>query len=444
MNINPVLLQKTTDYDNDGQPDNITAYRYDSDGKIIRESESDVESDEVYEYKEYQYNEDGTTSVSTYIGEDRDLFVIYDQKGRILLEEGNGYYGESRYDDNDNLVYNAYSSAGEGGNYAYYTYDDNNTLLRSEEATCGYYACYVDHVAYIYDSQDRLTQTFSYNEDTYYYEISLGGTSLFTYDSNDNLIQKVDYKLDGNSFFWNGDTIEIYNEAGEYETIPVEHGIYGIPTYFYKIPEGDIPTGITTYTYDRNNNRMGESYAIDRNKDGVPERIEALTYDSNGNTLSKSIDSNGDGSLDYLVTRTYDSASRLTSEITDSDGDGTPNEILTRTYDQNGNLTSESNDYDGDGNPERTVTNSYNNNNLIRSTLDYDGDGDSVIDRIDTLTYDSNNNITREVFDYDADGVADRITTRTFNNRSQLTSEIEDQDGDVTPNKTLSRTYVFR
>lgn len=202
MNITPVLLQTSTDYNNDGEPDDIITYSYNSDGTVSRE-ETDYDVDgEIDEFKEYLYKEDGSTSISTYDYNTDLLYAItYDKAGRVILEDGNGYYDERRYDDNDNLVYVSYSSAGEGGGYAYYNYNANNDLTTSEDATCGYDGCYVDHAANIYDSQNKLIQTISYSEETYDYQTSREQTSLFTYDNNSNLVKKESYSFYGDSFY---------------------------------------------------------------------------------------------------------------------------------------------------------------------------------------------------------------------------------------------------
>lgn len=114
------LSQQSSDYDNDGMPENITIYERNADGNTIKTI----------------YNTDGDGTVN-------DIFVTeYDDRGRITL----------------NALY-VYTTRGTGYLITIFKYDSSDNLIRSEITTYGDFDDYPKNlsVSYTYDANGNQT-----------------------------------------------------------------------------------------------------------------------------------------------------------------------------------------------------------------------------------------------------------------------------------------------
>ena len=79
----------------------------------------------------------------------------------------------------------------------------------------------------------------------------------------------------------------------------------------------------------------------------------------------------------------------------------------------------------------------YENGNLIKATLD--NDGDKKPDRIDTYAYDDEGNLINETRDTNGDGKPDAIRTIVYDDKGKPIEDTCDTNGDGKPDVT--RTY---
>jgi len=156
----------------------------------------------------------------------------------------------------------------------------------------------------------------------------------------------------------------------------------------------------------------------------------------------------------------YDSLGRLSEESTDLDSDGTPERIKTYSYDENGNLTQKTNSID---NTIETLT--YNTNNQITSRsvvsdstqsiesftytngllerFENDLGADGSIENITKYSYDESGNLSGYEVDKNADGNPEVVTSQLYeNNRVSIISEDKNNDG--TPDFIIAYHYDIR
>jgi hypothetical protein len=202
---------------------------------------------------------------------------------------------------------------------------------------------------------------------------------LYSYDSNNKLIDILGYNSDGSISFRLTGSYDINNnliEVIEYDS------------------DGSISFR-TTNSYDINNNLIER---IGYNSDGSISYRDTYFYDSNNNLIER-IEYNPDGSIFYRDTYFYDSNNNLIETI-GYDSNGIFLLRWTSSYDSNNNLI-EVIGYNSDGSIFDRRTYSYDINNNLIETIGYNSDGS--ISYRDTYSYDLNNNLIEENW-YSPDG----------------------------------------
>ncbi|MEM7098694.1 MAG: hypothetical protein AAF541_10590 [Pseudomonadota bacterium] len=204
---------------------------------------------------------------------------------------------------------------------------------------------------------------------------------------------------------------------------------------------------------------------IDNNADGAIDWLRTLTYGPTGDVDRDTYDSDGDGNLDLIYDYTYNDNYQTLSYTRDSNGDGTVDQTTEFVYDEFGarTLRQDTNasgtptsrevlEYDIDGNLVRRTTGVDTTSVEIwivdedgmRSTADYDTDGDGVVDRRITLTYEGRprgDRWLRADIDDDMDGTIDGVRIRSFNARGQMLTNERDDNLDGTLDYTEYFTY---
>jgi len=191
-------------------------------------------------------------------------------------------------------------------------------------------------------------------------------------------------------------------------------------------------TSITTYTYDKNGNKIKE---VEKNSDGEIESIDEYAYDKNHNILTDIRDYNGDRVIDYITRYTYNEDNKILTEIETMDDKDIANNIISRetieyTYDANGNLIKEiQKEDDGDITIKNTYT--YDSNNNLMKEIEEEGEDVTTT----TYTYDDKSNPLTISEDSDSNGVIDIVTTSTYtysdNEKKAITHIDNGNDGTI-------------
>lgn len=213
--------------------------------KCLRDVTSDMEGDYTY----YGYNKDNKLdSVYQYLGfydEDSYRLYKYDDKGNMIKEEGYGILPTNNasasnytkvfevfytFDENNRLISRSNYNIDEfsenldfylGGVYTYiynekgllsqrnlywdeakkdlfeetfYTYDENDHLIKEVYTTNGFYGKSEDmHVEYYYDEKGRATTKVTKTLDQNTGAMEESARTLFEFDANDNLVKRTAY-----------------------------------------------------------------------------------------------------------------------------------------------------------------------------------------------------------------------------------------------------------
>lgn len=177
---------------------------------------------------------------------------------------------------------------------------------------------------------------------------------------------------------------------------------------------------------------------------------EYYSYDIHGNLLNTLYDYGGDGTFDRGISNTYNEKSELIRTESDSDGDGIADERTTYAYDADGRITVYRRDDGADGDIDGASYTYYasvspmmssRDLNLFPATrIEYDYDGDGVMELVVSFVYDSRGNVIRR--EEDSGGGTNYILTRTYDDSGILLHETVDSDGDGIPDivKTGSHT----
>lgn len=216
---------------------------------------------------------------------------------------------------------------------------------------------------------------------------------------------------------------------------------------------------VETMTYDGDGNMLTRSEVVD----GVVTSSVSWQYDGNGDVSRVETDVTGDGVADHVTTITrephavgvlvtkigsngsvvielHDAAGNIVQRRTDSDGDGTFERVVDVTFDAAGYKVMSVVDTDGDGTIDERRT--YDNDlygNVLRKELDRGDDG--MIDEISLWTYNEYGNVLRESLDTDADGTPDEINEWAYDDYGNMLRESLDADADGAPEEVTQWTY---
>ncbi|NNF98043.1 MAG: hypothetical protein HKM93_01570 [Desulfobacteraceae bacterium] len=196
---------------------------------------------------------------------------------------------------------------------------------------------------------------------------------------------------------------------------------------------------IETITYDTNGSPT--RYEEDSDANGTANSIYTYTYDANGNQIRDEEDSNANGTANSIYTNTYDANGNKTQQVYDSNANGTANSIYTNTYDANGNRIRREYDSDANGTANSVETYSYDTNGN-KTRYEEDSDANGTANSIYTYTYDANGNRIRREYDSDANGTANSVETYSYDANGNQTGIEYDSDANGTPNKIEIYNYT--
>lgn len=234
---------RTVRHDYYGNPEEITTYKYDSNGNMIQEErikrgKKDVNIRYSYDAQNRLIDENGYG-----LGQKVKIHHTYDESGNEVEIKyvGEGFKSVMKYDSDNKLVdESAYSLDGKEHRSQYlYEYDSKGNLI--SETHKSIWRNYIWKIeAYTYDDSNRLV---SHTRDT--------------------------YKEDGSS---EGKRIEIFNEYGD---------LIDVENYW-----GDMSRSIKySYKYDCYGGLV-EKKSYDENDKLEKHLIFEMTYDSQGNRLT--------------------------------------------------------------------------------------------------------------------------------------------------------------
>lgn len=224
-------------------------------------------------------------------------------------------------------------------------------------------------------------------------------------------------------FFYDPDSCwkEMYTENDE----PPGGVIDSTTTYYYDenfnlILEEEV--GIngaildrTTYSYSSNGYLLEEYRTF-----GSDWQREIMTYDANGNTLTKRTENSYSWDDSELETNTYSNKNRITTKETDVGIDGVVDTTDTYVYDHSG-LNRLEFVYTS-GTEESVTTHHYDDHSgrLFEIQIDEGRDG-TIDDILMRETYDTKGNLIRSASDFGNDGDYEILSIFTYDDENRLT-----------------------
>ncbi len=191
------------------------------------------------------------------------------------------------------------------------------------------------------------------------------------------------------------------------------------------------------YDYDSDGNLT--DWDCDYDNDGKPDATFHAEYDEQGNQTLAIQDENNDGITDDYEATSYNSRGQITRHEVDADSDGFPDEIEEFEYDADGLLVGEQHDFDGEGQLQDVYTFTYDaHGKLTLRTFDEDGDG--VIGQIDSFEYDADGNVVHTQTDVPGSGVRYVVELR-YDSLGGLASVTSDSDGNGVVERNDTWTY---
>lgn len=369
-------------------------YSYDHNGNVI----SKIDKNE--QFFTYQYDENNRLVKEVYPNNTFSQYA-YDQAGNItVFTTEDGLSVNNEYENGRLLL-----RSNKLGNQTIYNYDSFGNVTRIQEGN--------KETLYTYDSNGYL-QSITIEGKTTTFENDVlgrvlkttlpdGSYSVLAYDEESNIIAATD--LSGNA------TTYEYNAFGDKIT---ETDTKGNVTYFSYDNNGNLISEKSNereivYTYNAFNEvtskslkngtsiKNKETYTYDK-RGQLIKYVDAdnigysLTYDGNGNVLTKTIGS-------VVETYTYDNMNNLISSV---DGNGG---TTTYNYDVLGNVIQEVS--------PNGATQSYSYDAMNRLVSSTNGEG-----YVTTYEYDAFGNLIKETKPNDA------ITSYEYNEHNQLTATI--------------------
>lgn len=184
----------------------ITDYSYDVNGDMIRKV---TNSGEYTFITDYNYNENRklTEIVYTFPDESYTTYYTYDENGNITEEVGDSLYCEYQYDESGRLI-RMYSEQAKAPETINYTYDANGNIKREDINSFGipstvdyFYDENRNVISKVYNSAgvDSRIYYYSYDENQNLIKeetVNFGGDDIneiseYTYDENGNLRKKT-------------------------------------------------------------------------------------------------------------------------------------------------------------------------------------------------------------------------------------------------------------
>jgi hypothetical protein len=297
----------------------------------------------------------------------------------------------------------------------------------------------------VYNERDIEYRSYTTYADT------LTRDQVYTFDKDYNLVQRfwydknksdpnkkwdLTYNINGQviSEYWDGNGDGTYERGHQYEYDLVGNRI---KMKYDKIANG-IFTDITTFEYDASNKLIKEVEIRDFTN-WIP-RVREYAYDQEGRKILFTEDTESDGQIDKTDKWRYDRFNNLVYTYYDYDGNGIGDNVSSKTYDAFSNLLFEA--YSSEDSKRYTYyTYSSSNKTLI---IDYDLDGDSVLDSKTIYFYDAQDSLSMIEGDTDLDGNPDSRTTYAYDANGRLIKVETDENIDGILESYAYYTYDSR
>jgi RHS repeat-associated protein len=331
-----------------------------------------------------------------------------------------------------------------------YTYDANGRLISTKDALNQTSSYTYNSAGQLSQSTDRKNQSTSYSYDLAGRISSVteadGTTSSYTYDAAGRLTQKR-HNLQTSSYSYDdGDrlTSESTQTAAGSTAIaytydnanrPIQRKITFVGTGDpATIPTAPIQT--TTYQWNKASQITRIALSVGTTSATNPELVSTYTYDAAGRLSSKTLPAavNTPANAQNIVqgitqTYTFDVADRL-SQIKYAKSDATLIDQIDYTYDAAGQRISKTM-LNGSSSPETSMSATFDAGNRMQTITLNPGKPEQ---KIYTLTYDSNGNLTKKQLSTDTNCTVD-CTEYVWDTRNRLTQ--------IKQNQTTSATYSY-
>lgn len=267
--------------------------------------------------------------------------------------------------------------------------------------------------------------------------------SSYVYDTNNNIIERIDLKTDGTLL-----TKENYSyDSNNYRIEQIATDSDGLIKYRYSWDYDSYGNKVEELRYDSENKlRLTLSYEYDSknnrilsqvfNSSGELDRYSKYHYDNKNNVIEL-LDYESDSTLAHRTTYIYDSNNNEIETSSYNLDLNTPYRVTTRDYDFNNNpitiRTKYTNLADGK-NSVRSYNYTYDSMNNILERIRYD---DEKFIRRDSYNYDEIGNLTKWE-DYDSFNNISTKVVYKYNSNSNLIDQkrYEYQKGKIVSNQT--------
>ncbi len=429
----------------DDAPDLMTRYIYDERGNLIKKEEERIpafenETENVISYDEYKYDENDNliyeASVSSPEGIDCYYRYTYDENGRKKTQtfyntESNNYVKEFSYNDNGIVIKEV---------------ETRKTFVRTTDYTLNEYG----DVIKIEYSLDSIPNKVPYEEHVFSY----------TYDDEGRIIKKV-------TDWPNGETTTeeyIYNEYGDVtkKTETNTQGTTSITDTEYVYENGIMVKKTTTcneyseskvvYEYDSHGSKIHEeSKSVSRDYEYTYDELGRVatmlrnfdakqmfeyTYDENGNEIKRVSYVPGVPDIKNTIEQIFDENGNVL-QIVESIDNGRSVYTTKHTYDERGNMLTNF----------KVDKNSETQTDLVYSYV-YDEDGKILEKTIEArgtgsknryvYEYDENGNKIKEEL-YLGDNKLESTTTRSYDEENRVIKIVIDYAADG----KLSTVYEY-
>lgn len=319
------------------------------------------------------------------------------------------------------------------------TYDSKGNLTKESTVTKSSYGNYNQTVTYTYDSKGRLTKEVEttpglIGKETY--------TTTYTYDSKGKATKKETVGKEG--------SVTTYTVTYTYEYDAKGNVVK--ETYKNKVVLYGTRTEITVNTYD-SKNRLIKSVETDKDSDGSTDKTTSTyAYDTKGNVVKYT---EKDNIKSVSCESSYDSKNNLIKQIYNYSAESnSENCVYEYTYDSKGNQIKyvekgTTKEEDDTYTYTDTVVTTYNSKGSVLTEKDIytDSDGDKNSTST-TCTYDSSNNLTKQVrVRQDANVKDTQTTTVTYDSNGRVTKRVEKDvyvdSKDSEENYTDTDTYTY-
>lgn len=398
--INDVnLVSRTIDSDGDGHADYTLNYTYDENDRLLIQ-QKDSDGDGLTDYSvSYQYRDSADMA---------DDVAVSDIAIGELPIYNNAIAGWEIDNDGD----------GQADETATFQYNEQGWMTRYEQDSDGQLDSSIN---YSYDDSGRMTKIFIDSDG----DGSVERSELASYNDQDIKISQetlVDYDDDN---FINRRTIQKWDDEGQKTFTREDH---------------DLNDGMDEITYRVDSDPIGYriNYELDQDQSYDSPPLEYHTDEGNLTTHKKDLDN--DGTFEYVLEQESNDRNWELRQSIDLDDDGVVDDLYTVVHTEENNIIRDV--YYQNGELDRLLESEYDNNgNEIRSTKDYNGDGN--VDAEILKAFDEYGSLITYTEDKNGDGVIDTTVgySYTYDDAGNKLTYAKDLDNDGIFDETVSYTY---